>query len=135
MNAYGHFTFDRNTCNGQNSCREIHQWSNGKTKITNGSCNGWEACYRTGRLYNVDLIIVDPPRKGLDQQVLQRLCSFKAAATTKATTLIYVSCGFDAFCNDYEQLTTVGKWKLQHAEGHILFPGSDAIETLAFFTK
>jgi hypothetical protein len=28
-----------------------------------------------------------------------------------------------------------GNWRLDHAEGHILFPGSDAIETLVFFTR
>jgi hypothetical protein len=28
-----------------------------------------------------------------------------------------------------------GRWKLQHAEGHVFFPGSDHIETLAVFDR
>ena len=77
----------------------------------------------------VDVIIVDPPRKGLEETVSAAL-----AKAVQATTLIYVSCGFDAFQRDYSILTG-GGWKLERAEGHILFPGSDAIETLAFFTR
>ncbi|CAJ1950146.1 unnamed protein product [Cylindrotheca closterium] len=75
-------------------------------------------------------IIVDPPRKGLDTEVADALCT-----QDKLKTLIYVSCGFAAFTRDYDTLTTKGKWKLEHAEGHVLFPGSDAIETLAFFSR
>mmetsp|Transcript_11856 Transcript_11856/g.28445 ORF Transcript_11856/g.28445 Transcript_11856/m.28445 type:complete len:100 (+) Transcript_11856:969-1268(+) len=49
--------------------------------------------------------------------------------------LIYVSCGFDAFQRDYHRLVGSGIWELDHAEGHVLFPGSDAIETLACFRR
>lgn len=75
-------------------------------------------------------IIVDPPRKGLDTEVADALCNQE-----KLRSLVYVSCGFPAFQRDFEVLTTKGKWKLDHAEGHVLFPGSDAIETLAFFSR
>lgn len=74
------------------------------------------------------VIVVDPPRKGLDQDVLTALCCAKAPEM-----LVYVSCGFDAFERDCAVLLKSG-WKLDHAEGHLLFPGSDAIETLAIFT-
>ena len=47
--------------------------------------------------------------------------------------VVYVSCGFQAFQRDCDALIKSGKWKVQFAEGYILFPGSDAIETLAFF--
>lgn len=79
---------------------------------------------------DADLIIVDPPRKGLDEEVVTALCQERAPRQ-----LIYVSCGFPAFSRDFQSLTIRGEWKLAHAEGHILFPGSDAIETLAFFTR
>lgn len=78
-----------------------------------------------------DTIIVDPPRKGLDTEVVNALCTQQG----KLKSLIYVSCGFTAFTRDFESLTTKGKWKLDHVEGHVLFPGSDAIETLAFFSR
>lgn len=82
-------------------------------------------------LSETDLVIVDPPRKGLDPEVVMALCR----KDTSVKSLVYVSCGFDAFCRDFESLTTSGGWQLDHAEGHVLFPGSDAIETLAFFTR
>ena len=49
--------------------------------------------------------------------------------------LTYISCGFDAFQRDADALLDSGKWRIYHAEGHLLFPGSDAIETLAFFAR
>jgi tRNA/tmRNA/rRNA uracil-C5-methylase (TrmA/RlmC/RlmD family) len=78
-------------------------------------------------LERADVIIVDPPRKGLDDTVLQTLCT-----EASPQLLVYVSCGFDAFQRDCNALLN-SKWRLDHAEGHLLFPGSDAIETLAIF--
>ena len=40
-----------------------------------------------------------------------------------------VFCGFDALRRDLDALKP--RWKLAHAEGHVLFPGADHIETLA----
>ncbi len=81
-----------------------------------------------------EVLLVDPPRKGLDEYVTQ---SFIDATKNKngPKLLIYVSCGFDAFTRDCDQLLNSGKWKIDKAEGHLLFPGSDAIETLAFFRR
>lgn len=87
-----------------------------------------------GAHQNVDVIIVDPPRKGLEDSVSAALAANNNNSCCK--TLIYVSCGFDAFQRDFNILVNgPGGWKLDRAEGHILFPGSDAIETLAFFTR
>lgn len=82
---------------------------------------------QSGALEIADVVIVDPPRKGLDEDVLQSLCS-----VSSPKLLVYVSCGFEAFQRDCATLLS-SKWNLDHAEGHLLFPGSDAIETLAFF--
>jgi 23S rRNA (uracil1939-C5)-methyltransferase len=87
------------------------------------------AMVRSDALEKGQVIIVDPPRKGFDEDVLSALCSAKTPVL-----LVYVSCGFDAFQRDCKGLQGAG-WKLDHAEGHLLFPGSDAIETLAFFTN
>ena len=43
-----------------------------------------------------------------------------------------MSCGFKAFQRDCRELLN-GGWELRHAEGHILFPGADHIESLAIF--
>ena len=76
-----------------------------------------------------NIILVDPPRKGLEEPVLNLLCS----SSINAKLLVYVSCGFEAFKRDCGALLDSGKLSLNQAEGHLLFPGSDAIETLAFF--
>jgi len=83
-------------------------------------------------LKKAELVIVDPPRKGLDEEVVDALCS---SSECMATSLVYVSCGFEAFQRDCNDLITRGGWTLKSASGHVLFPGSDAIETLAFFAK
>ena len=83
-----------------------------------------------------EIVIVDPPRKGLDEFVLQSLTQDKMEKScifNKTKLLVYVSCGFDAFERDCNALLKSKEWTLDHAEGHILFPGSNAIETLAFF--
>mmetsp|Transcript_18225 Transcript_18225/g.21077 ORF Transcript_18225/g.21077 Transcript_18225/m.21077 type:complete len:596 (-) Transcript_18225:1588-3375(-) len=84
-----------------------------------------------------EILVVDPPRKGLDDFVLQSLMNDrvqnKKSALDKTKLLVYVSCGFDAFQRDCNALLKSNRWKLDYAEGHVLFPGSNAIETLAFF--
>ena len=48
----------------------------------------------------------------------------------KLKRLIYVSCGFDALERDLRELIGSGKWKIKSADGFILFPGSEHIETV-----
>ncbi|HSX10366.1 MAG TPA: methyltransferase [Chlamydiales bacterium] len=76
-------------------------------------------------LTTYDLIIVDPPRKGLDPELLPRL---------SAPQLIYISCSFESFKRDYHQLLAHG-WRLKDAAGYLLFPGTNHVETLALFEK
>ena len=85
-------------------------------------------------LSECDYVIVDPPRKGLDDEVVTALISgFSSDAPLQR--LIYVSCGFKAFQRDCTALLTSGCWTLIHAEGHVLFPGADHVETLAIFDR
>ncbi|PIS02517.1 MAG: hypothetical protein COT85_04960 [Chlamydiae bacterium CG10_big_fil_rev_8_21_14_0_10_42_34] len=74
---------------------------------------------------NYDLIIVDPPRKGLDPTILPKL---------ESPQLIYISCGFESFKRDAQNLLSIG-WKLKEAHGYILFPGTNHVETLALFKR
>lgn len=146
---------------------------------------------QSGGLRGFDLVIVDPPRKGLDEEVLNALLQFDTRVVESTSTmaskaqkqqkqltdgadraagteedlqgvrnnirLIYVSCGFPAFKRDTARLIgppgakgkggecgsgtghgdggAVRYWQLVHLEGHILFPGSDHIETLAVFDR
>ena len=82
---------------------------------------------------SAEILVVDPPRKGLEEIVTNSLINFDRDEGPKM--IIYVSCGFDAFRNDSRTLIDSGLWRLVHAEGHLLFPGSDAIETLAVFSR
>ncbi len=99
-----------------------------------------------------NVCLVDPPRKGLDSAVLDALALPKLKLPSSGVAglkknnqpegtyldrLIYVSCGFKALMRDCQQLTTKegGGWKIQHAEGHVLFPGADHIETLVVFVR
>eukprot|EP00578_Thalassiosira_sp_NH16_P021218 CAMPEP_0181095494 /NCGR_PEP_ID=MMETSP1071-20121207/10545_1 /TAXON_ID=35127 /ORGANISM="Thalassiosira sp., Strain NH16" /LENGTH=617 /DNA_ID=CAMNT_0023177871 /DNA_START=143 /DNA_END=1992 /DNA_ORIENTATION=- len=67
------------------------------------------------------ILIVDPPRKGLDIEVVDYLCG---KHETHLKLIIYVSCGFQAFQRDCNALIQSGRWKVEFAEGYLLFPGS-----------
>lgn len=77
----------------------------------------------------VEVVIVDPPRKGLDSPLLKALQDQKSLKQ-----IIYVSCGWLSFKRDAEALLSAG-WKIEKAEAYLLFPGSDHLEILAFFSK
>jgi len=68
-----------------------------------------------------DVILVDPPRKGLDADLLAAL------KQTDSKQLIYISCSFDSFEKDANELMASG-WKLLDVSGYWLFPGADHIE-------
>jgi len=107
-----------------------------------------------GQAVGASVIVVDPPRKGLEEDILLELCkpinpnqddfsvmfeedSSKINRCNEATTLIYVSCGFEALARDCERLLLAkdSGWKLESATGYILFPGTDHVETVAIFHR
>jgi len=62
-----------------------------------------EAC---AALHGADVVIVDPPRKGLDQPLLRALC------TEAPPRLLYVSCDLESFARDAARLTDGGALRL-----------------------
>jgi len=110
---------------------------------------------KNGQALGADILIVDPPRRGLEDEVLNELCKpynpkqpcvessdmltvpeYLVNWTNDVQTLIYVSCGFDALARDAEKLlASGGGWKLESATGYILFPGSNHVETLCIFRR
>ncbi|MBX3718310.1 MAG: class I SAM-dependent RNA methyltransferase [Parachlamydiales bacterium] len=76
-----------------------------------------------------DVLIVDPPRKGLDPCLLDKILS-----SSHLKQLIYVSCGFYSFKRDCEKLLEKG-WKVEKAEAYLLFPGTNHVETLCVLTR
>jgi hypothetical protein len=83
-----------------------------------------------------DALVVDPPRRGLDAPLLAALCAATAGRgpARRITTLAYVSCGFAALKRDADALLQAG-WTLAAARAFQFFPGTDALETLATFTR
>ncbi len=79
-----------------------------------------------GPLKTYDAIIVDPPRKGLGKELLHAL------KDNTSRQLIYISCSFESFIKDAEELCKSG-WKLETGVGFFLFPGTNEIEIAARF--
>jgi 23S rRNA (uracil1939-C5)-methyltransferase len=113
------------------------------------------AALKEGQALGASVLVVDPPRKGLEDAVLNELSKpFNPSQpfvesptllpmsdelvnwTNNVETLIYVSCGFDALARDCERLlASAGGWTLASASGYVLFPGSNHVETLCIFTR
>jgi 23S rRNA (uracil1939-C5)-methyltransferase len=74
------------------------------------------------------IVIVDPPRKGLDPGVLQAL------TRARPERLAYVSCGLTSFLRDAEALVQ-GGLELEATTLYDLFPYTAHVETLAWFRR
>lgn len=79
-------------------------------------------------IHGDSVVIVDPPRKGLDAPLLQAL------AAQPPDRLIYVSCGLTSFLRDAEALLAAGL-RLEAATAYDLFPYTPHVETLAMFRR
>ncbi|KAI0561805.1 23S rRNA (Uracil-5-)-methyltransferase [Gracilaria domingensis] len=81
---------------------------------------------------DTQVVIVDPPRGGLSEDVVEFLASPRNAHSL--SRLVYLSCGFSAFKKDARQLLE-GQWYLKTAHAFILFPGSNHVELLCIFDR
>jgi 23S rRNA (uracil1939-C5)-methyltransferase len=109
----------------------------------------------SGQALGANVLIVDPPRRGLEEEVLAELIKprnrdqpYGEDATmdnwseerinwaNDINLLIYVSCGFDALARDCDRLlSSRAGWSIKSSTGYLLFPGSDHVETLAIFQR
>lgn len=80
-------------------------------------------------LRDCEVLIVDPPRKGVDKSVLEAI-----SQSDCLEQIVYVSCYFSSFKRDVEFLKSMG-WKIDFAEGYLLFPGTNQIEVLCILRK
>ncbi len=78
---------------------------------------------------DIDIVIVDPPRKGLDLSLREKILK-----STSVQRLIYVSCGFESFKRDTKNLEK-GGFELEFSEAFLFFPGTDHLEVLAVFKR
>ena len=77
----------------------------------------------------VDVVIADPPRKGLDPELSTALSDAPPAR------FIYVSCGLESFLSDTERLLARGKLRLSALTAFNLIPFTDHVETVARFER
>jgi 23S rRNA (uracil1939-C5)-methyltransferase len=75
------------------------------------------------------MVIVDPPRKGLDPVLTEQLSSHPPEG------LIYVSCGVESLLRDAAQLTSRGKLRLVSLRAFNLMPFTEHVETVARFQR
>jgi 23S rRNA (uracil1939-C5)-methyltransferase len=76
-----------------------------------------------------DVVIADPPRKGLDLDLVQQLCERPPAR------LVYVSCDLASLAADTARLTEGGALRLCELRAFNLIPFTDHVETLARFER
>jgi tRNA/tmRNA/rRNA uracil-C5-methylase (TrmA/RlmC/RlmD family) len=76
-----------------------------------------------------DVVIVDPPRKGLEPALLAHL------AARPPARLLYLSCGLDSLLRDTEGLCAGGQLRLAGLHAWNLMPYTDHVETLAWFER
>jgi tRNA/tmRNA/rRNA uracil-C5-methylase (TrmA/RlmC/RlmD family) len=78
---------------------------------------------------DADVVIADPPRKGLDRELLERLVAAPPAR------FVYVSCGLDSFLADASRLTASGAMRLGDLRAFNLMPYTEHVETVACFER
>ncbi|WP_037029179.1 23S rRNA (uracil(1939)-C(5))-methyltransferase RlmD [Psychrilyobacter atlanticus] len=76
----------------------------------------------------IDSIIFDPPRKGIAQNILEKL------SETKIKEVVYISCNPSTFARDTEILGKIG-YKLNKVCPVDMFPNTSHIEVVGKFSK
>jgi 23S rRNA (uracil1939-C5)-methyltransferase len=77
----------------------------------------------------VDVVIADPPRKGLDRELLNQLVA------DPPQQFIYVSCGLESFLADAQRLTSSDAMRLCELRVFNLMPYTEHVETVACFER
>jgi 23S rRNA (uracil1939-C5)-methyltransferase len=95
-----------------------------RISVTPGSAGSASAMAR-----DAQLVIADPPRKGLDAALTRQLGS------EPPERLLYVSCALDSLLRDTAQLTGTGKLRLTALKAFNLLPFTTHVETLARFER
>jgi len=78
---------------------------------------------------DAQVVIADPPRKGLDPALTRRLCEHPPER------FLYVSCSLDSLYRDAAQLTAGAKLRLVELGAFNLLPYTEHVETVACFER
>jgi tRNA/tmRNA/rRNA uracil-C5-methylase (TrmA/RlmC/RlmD family) len=76
-----------------------------------------------------EIVIADPPRKGLDPELLGLLCE------RPPQRFVYVSCGLESFEQDAMGLAATGRVRLHSLTAFDLMPYTGHVETVASFDR
>lgn len=71
------------------------------------------------------LIVLDPPRSGCDQSVLDEICRHKPRQ------IVYVSCNPTTFARDAERLISGGIFRVESVQGLDMFPQTEHVELIS----
>jgi len=80
-------------------------------------------------LSDMDVVIVDPPRKGLDAPLLEAL------ATSPPRRLVYLACGLESLLEEIATLRRPGGLTLKGVEAFDFFPFTGHVETLVWLDR
>ncbi len=83
----------------------------------------------TAALEGADIVIVDPPRRGLDNALRAAL------ADHPPNRLIYLACGLESLTADLEELTQPGRLAIGGIEAFDFFPFTEHVETLVWLDR
>jgi tRNA/tmRNA/rRNA uracil-C5-methylase (TrmA/RlmC/RlmD family) len=75
------------------------------------------------------VVVADPPRKGLDPELLERLCE------RPPERFVYVSCGLESLLAEAARLTDSGRLRLRSLTAFNLMPYTAHVETVAGFER
>jgi tRNA (uracil-5-)-methyltransferase/23S rRNA (uracil1939-C5)-methyltransferase len=78
---------------------------------------------------DADVVLADPPRKGLDPELVAQLNE------APPQHFIYVSCGLDSLLADTQRLTANGRLRLRELSAFNLMPYTEHVETVACFER
>ncbi|HTY94722.1 MAG TPA: hypothetical protein VMC02_12590 [Steroidobacteraceae bacterium] len=87
------------------------------------------AALAVGAVGDAQLVIADPPRKGLDRELTAVL------AAQPPDELIYISCGLPSLLDDVRLLLAPGRLKLAELTAFNLMPFTEHVETIARFQR
>ena len=87
-----------------------------------------DAGQAAGRFRDIDVLVVDPPRKGLDETARDAILKMQPPR------VVYVSCDPATLARDIAELCGAG-YTLEKAQAYDLFPRTSHVETIVLLSK
>ena len=98
-----------------------------EVEVVSSDAGRWARCSRGGSAENFDILLVDPPRQGLDAQICEM------AIHGNFEHFLYISCGRKALVRDLELLSE--HFVIVNCTLQDLFPRTDAVESLVHLQR